>query len=658
MRGCENEKQSVSPLYNDGNSFYRMEVSQNKKEEPKAPLNNDAKQQPIASVVNKRNDIFSMIGSENEKQESKVPVDNDGNESCVSLEAQQKIQQLKLIHQNMNASINLKQEQSPAPLMQNREPVAEITSSGVPLLGKNTNRVVLQRKSKIGSKIRRPQARNSSKEGERLRNVRKQQHRLLLLRHASKCTISPSCPTMFCSQMKLLWNHMKKCSDLQCHTPHCFSSRFVLNHYRICSKNNLTDTCEVCAPLKRGRGNYRIGRILEPGLREQRASVQTSGQKSREDFEPINTFNDDFDMTLATEQNSEVTETVGNDGKDIIDVKSQVADQKQRQQKLLIQDIQQQQMQVAKKQESLKQQNKVVLRQSLEGQHLHSQISLSDRCQHELQQQLVQLQEQCKKIEHTEDVNMSDANEHNSKQLLISGNENQKMRHISEIPNGRSELYHKSGSLHQGKEVGKRIRRAETGLCLSVVDPSNEGQQVKDKFRSEFNWKESSLKCQNSNMAPPLNNILPQVNDTIARDNIKNPTPPLNVESFEVSQDNGIISANQCNLPDVATKCLPLVRRLLDDPCGWVFADPVDPEDLGLPDYFDIIKKPMDLSLVKKRLEGGFYHNLGEFKAEVLLVFQNAVMYNGEDSEVGRIAGKFMASFKGDFGLLLNEATV
>jgi len=303
------------------------------------------------------------------------------------------------------------------------------------------------------------------------------------------------------------------------------------------------------------------------------------------------------------------------------------------------------------------------LRQSLEGQHLHSQLSLSNRCQHELQQQLMQLQEQCKKIEHIEDVNMSDANEHNSKQLLVSGNEDLKMRHISEIPNGRSELYQKSSSLHQGKEVGMRIRLAETGRRLSIGDPSHEGQQVKAKFLSEFNWKESNLKCQNSNMAPPLNNILPQVNDTMAHDNIKNRTPPLNVESFEVSQDNGtqvdsIKSANRGNLPDVAKKCLPLVRRLLDDPCGWVFADPVDPEDLGLPDYFDIIKKPMDLNLVKKRIESGFYNNLGEFKAEVMLVFQNAVMYNGEDSEVGRIAGKFMASFKSDFELLLNEVAV
>jgi len=599
-----------------------------------------------------------MGGSENEKYQPKDPLNDGENDSCVSLEAQQKIQQLKRIHQNMKANINLKQEQSPTPSIKDRHTVTEITSSDGTLLEKNTNQVVLHRKSNICSKIRRPQARNSSKEAERLRNIRKQQHRLLLLRHASKCTVGTSCPTMFCPQMKLLWNHMKKCSDLHCTTPHCFSSRFVLNHYRICSKNNLTDTCEVCSPLKRGRGNYRMGRTLDSGLREKRTSVQTSGQKSREDFEPINTFNDDFDMALPMEQNSEVTEFLGNDNNDIIDATSQVAEQKQGQQRLLIQDIQQQQIQVAKKQESLKQQNKLVLRQSLEGQHLHSQLSLSNRCQHELQQQLLQLQEQCKKIEDTEDVSMSDADKHNSKLLTESGNEDLKMRHVSEILDGRSHLHHKSKSLNQGKAVGMRIRLAETSRSPSVADTLNEGHQVKDKCPSEFAWKESNLKRQNHNMVAHVNKFLPKVNNTLSRDNNKNASTPMKVEPFDnlehnIAQVDSIKSVNQGNLSDLADKCLPLVRRLLDDPCGWVFADPVDPEDLGLPDYFDIIKNPMDLSLVKKRLEGGFYHDLVEFKAGVMLVFKNAVLYNGEDSEVGRIAEKFMASFKSDFEILL-----
>lgn len=36
---------------------------------------------------------------------------------------------------------------------------------------------------------------------------------------------------------------------------------------------------------------------------------------------------------------------------------------------------------------------------------------------------------------------------------------------------------------------------------------------------------------------------------------------------------------------------------------GWVFNSPVDPDALGLPDYFEIIKHPMDLGTIRKGLE-------------------------------------------------------
>lgn len=35
---------------------------------------------------------------------------------------------------------------------------------------------------------------------------------------------------------------------------------------------------------------------------------------------------------------------------------------------------------------------------------------------------------------------------------------------------------------------------------------------------------------------------------------------------------------------------------------GWPFLKPVDPVALNLPDYFTVIKKPMDLGTVKNNL--------------------------------------------------------
>ena len=47
-------------------------------------------------------------------------------------------------------------------------------------------------------------------------------------------------------------------------------------------------------------------------------------------------------------------------------------------------------------------------------------------------------------------------------------------------------------------------------------------------------------------------------------------------------------------------KCMEVLKGLQAHQHGWVFNTPVDPVELGLPDYFEIIKKPMHLRTVQK----------------------------------------------------------
>lgn len=51
----------------------------------------------------------------------------------------------------------------------------------------------------------------------------------------------------------------------------------------------------------------------------------------------------------------------------------------------------------------------------------------------------------------------------------------------------------------------------------------------------------------------------------------------------------------------IKAKMLPLVLKQLKSEYGWIFEEPVDPVKLGLPDYFDVIKHPMDLGTVRRR---------------------------------------------------------
>ncbi|CAA3032808.1 histone acetyltransferase GCN5 isoform X1 [Olea europaea subsp. europaea] len=68
-----------------------------------------------------------------------------------------------------------------------------------------------------------------------------------------------------------------------------------------------------------------------------------------------------------------------------------------------------------------------------------------------------------------------------------------------------------------------------------------------------------------------------------------------------------------------------------DHPDAWPFKEPVDARDV--PDYYDIIKDPMDLKTLSKRVESEqYYVTLDMFVADVRRMFANARTYNSPDT--------------------------
>lgn len=66
---------------------------------------------------------------------------------------------------------------------------------------------------------------------------------------------------------------------------------------------------------------------------------------------------------------------------------------------------------------------------------------------------------------------------------------------------------------------------------------------------------------------------------------------------------------------------------------AWPFHQPVDTVKLNLPDYHRIIKYPMDLGTIKKRLENYYYVSASECIEDFKTMFTNCYVYNkpGED---------------------------
>ena len=66
------------------------------------------------------------------------------------------------------------------------------------------------------------------------------------------------------------------------------------------------------------------------------------------------------------------------------------------------------------------------------------------------------------------------------------------------------------------------------------------------------------------------------------------------------------------------------------------FLAPVDPVALNIPTYFQIIRKPMDLSTVKQKLVSNQYEKAKDFEEDVRLIFKNCFKFNPDNDLVNQ----------------------
>jgi hypothetical protein len=73
--------------------------------------------------------------------------------------------------------------------------------------------------------------------------------------------------------------------------------------------------------------------------------------------------------------------------------------------------------------------------------------------------------------------------------------------------------------------------------------------------------------------------------------------------------------------------CKEIIKKLLENENSWPFMEPIEPERFGLEDYFKIIKKPMDLGTIKRKLETGKYDKPSEVLEDIQLIWDNVYLY-------------------------------
>ena len=100
----------------------------------------------------------------------------------------------------------------------------------------------------------------------------------------------------------------------------------------------------------------------------------------------------------------------------------------------------------------------------------------------------------------------------------------------------------------------------------------------------------------------------------------------------------GAGGASACRAPPptgaeaVTQKYTKVIKFLRTHHAGVYFKNPVDPVKMNIPQYFDVIKNPMDLKTVLNKLEDRQYPDAASLRADVDLIWDNAILFNGEES--------------------------
>ncbi|XP_029565137.1 bromodomain-containing protein 3 isoform X5 [Salmo trutta] len=125
-----------------------------------------------------------------------------------------------------------------------------------------------------------------------------------------------------------------------------------------------------------------------------------------------------------------------------------------------------------------------------------------------------------------------------------------------------------------------------------------------------------------------------------------------------VEGELGQHSSKRCRMSEQLKYCDSILKEMLSKKhaaYAWPFYKPVDAEALELHDYHEIIKHPMDLSTVKKKIDVREYPDAQMFAADVRVMFSNCYKYNPPDHEVVAMARKLQDVFEMRFAKMPDE---
>lgn len=126
---------------------------------------------------------------------------------------------------------------------------------------------------------------------------------------------------------------------------------------------------------------------------------------------------------------------------------------------------------------------------------------------------------------------------------------------------------------------------------------------------------------------------------------IKNPSELEKIEVPDISEEVPIYD----HWEKAAKR---IINHLWKHESAWLFHYPVDVKAWRIEDYYTIVKDPMDFTTIKCKLSNNEYKHLDDFVTDVHKVFNNCILYNGENNQYSLVAKKMKKEFEAQYNSL------
>uniref|UniRef100_A0AAR5PPQ8 Nucleosome-remodeling factor subunit NURF301 n=1 Tax=Dendroctonus ponderosae TaxID=77166 RepID=A0AAR5PPQ8_DENPD len=120
-----------------------------------------------------------------------------------------------------------------------------------------------------------------------------------------------------------------------------------------------------------------------------------------------------------------------------------------------------------------------------------------------------------------------------------------------------------------------------------------------------------------------------------------------NIDEYVCPRCQKNSSVNYVNMKDLTHKDFENLKKLIKQiqmhKSAWPFMEPVDPTEA--PDYYKVIKEPMDLQMIENKINDQVYTKLSEFIGDMTKIFDNCRYYNPKESPFFKCAESLEAYF-------------